>query len=318
MIVLNYNIEQTEFTSSDNNSIIKGFFYEPLCKPIAVLQVSHGMCEYIRRYDHFADYLTSKGIVVCGNDHLGHGSSVKSDDDLGYFGGNNCYKHLIMDLHSMTLIAKTKYPDLPYFMLGHSMGSFIARSYISLFGEELDGIIISGTSGTNPMAKIGKVIAKTVGIIKGEKYRSKMLNNLSFGNYNKRYEKPKSFFSWLSTDEQIVDKYEKDSKCNFVFTADGFANISALLALVSTKQWYYSVPEALPIFIISGDMDPVGNYSTGIKEVYSKLKASGNSDISLKLYKNMRHETLNEIGKEQVYEDIYKWLNKHIKEKSSV
>lgn len=301
------------FVSSDGKNAVTYYTYIPQSiEPKAILQISHGMCEYIERYEDFAAFLCQNGFIVCGNDHLGHGNSIASEDDLGYFGTENGYEFLITDLYKTMTIIRKGYPSLPYFMLGHSMGSFVARMFLTLYGKELTGAIICGTSGGNPFAGIGIRMAKSAIRKKGEQFRSNKLNSMAFSGYNKRIDKPNSEFDWLTTDSQIVSDYEKNLKNNFVFTAAGFKDLFTLVKLVSAKEWADKVPKNLPLFIISGEEDPVGDYGKGVRKVCRRLIEAEVQDIALHLYPGGRHEIINETNRREVYRDIARWLDSKI------
>lgn len=312
---MDYTKTLKTFSSSNSTDTITYYIYAPIEKIRGILQISHGMCEYIERYEDFIKFLTSNGILVCGNDHLGHGFSVRNDDNLGYFAKRNGFNFLVEDLHTTTLKIKEMYPDIPFYLLGHSMGSFITRNYIAKYGNEINGVIISGTSSGNSFTGAGIFFAKMIAFFKGNKYRSLFLNNLLFENYNRKYKNSTSKFDWLSKDKNIVNQYEKDSHCNFIFTVSGFKDLLKLLNSVSASQWYKKVPKDLPILLVSGDMDPVGNYGKGVKSVFRKLKSNKLEDLHIKLYPDDRHEILNEIDKNQVYNDILKWLNFYLSNK---
>lgn len=300
------------FISSNSIDHITYYIYTPADKVRGIVQLSHGMCEYIERYEDFIQYLTDNCILVCGNDHLGHGNSVSNDAGLGYMAKKNGWKYIIKDLHTTTLKIKEMYPDVPFYLLGHSMGSFAARNYITKYSNDIDGVIISGTSFSNIFSDAGIFFADITKLFKGSKYRSRFINNLMFKNYNDKYEDSTSDFDWISKDKNIVNKYEKDPHCNFIFTASGFKDCFCLLNSVSTNAWYKNVPKDLPILLVSGSMDPVGNYGKGVKKVYKKLKSNKVTDIRIQLYPSDRHEILNETDKKQVYKDILKWLNYYI------
>lgn len=312
---MNYTKTLNTFKSNNNNDTITYYIYTPVEKIRGILQISHGMCEYIERYEDFIGFLTSNGILVCGNDHLGHGNSISGENSLGYFSKRKGYKSLVEDLHTTTLKVKEMYPDVPFYLLGHSMGSFVARNYITKYGDDINGIIISGTSAGNIFSGAGIFFSQITKLFKGAKYRSRFLNNLLFNNYNKKYENTTSTFDWLSKDKDIVNKYENDPHCNFIFTASGFEDLIKLTNSVSTGDWYKNVPKDLPILLVSGDMDPVGNYGKGVNKVFKRLKSHKVEDIQIKLYPSDRHEILNETDKAQVYSDILKWIYFYISNK---
>lgn len=309
---MNYLKTTGTFLSSNQHNNITYYIYKPSQNPKAIVQISHGMCEYIERYEFFIEFLTKQNILVCGNDHLGHKGSTSPDNVLGYFAPKDGWKYLAKDLAILTRLVKKQYPNTPYYLFGHSMGSFVARLYISKYYHLIDGVIISGTSGTNPFTPAGMLLAKSVQKIKGSYYRSDFIQNTMFGKYNNKFETATSPFDWLTRDCDIVQKYEADSNCNFIFTTSAFIDLIKLLSIISTEKWYNSVPSSLPIFIMSGKMDPLGNYGKGILEVYGRLLGRGIKDLTIKLYPEYRHELLNEIGKEVVYKDILHWITQHI------
>lgn len=312
---MNYTKEIHKFKSSNGINDITYYIYKPATPAKAIFQISHGMCEYVERYEHFIEYLTGLGYLVCGNDHLGHKNSVATKDDLGYFAPKDGWTCLPKDLAILTQKMKDAYPELPLILFGHSMGSFIARAYLIQFGDLIDGAIICGTAGTNPILGLGQFMIKTVRAIKGERYRSTLLDNAMFGQYNKKYKTVRTPKDWLTHDEAIVDKYMNDEYCMFLFTASAFYDLTLLLGYVNSDEWYQNLPKDLPVFLISGDMDPVGNWGKGVKEVETKIKAQNLKDFRCKLYPEYRHEILNEIGKENVYKDISNWLDSHLKKR---
>lgn len=309
---MNYRKTCSSFKSSNKMNDIVYYIYEPLCDIRGILQISHGMCEYIERYEEFIDYMAAQGILVCGNDHLGHGDSILSEDDLGYFAPENGWKHLVKDLKYLTDLMKEKYPLIPYFILGHSMGSFLLRAYIMEYGSELRGVIISGTGGPNPLAGFGEYLSKFMIKRKGQRYRSKLFNKIFFHGFNKGIREDLSTFSWLTHDTSIVTQYTNNLKCNYIFTLNGFHNLIKVQRLTTNKAWANGIPKDIPKLIISGDKDPVGNWGKGINYTYNRLLKANVVDVTLKLYKDGRHEMLNEINRYEVYDDIWKWMKQYI------
>lgn len=299
------------FPSTCDGVKVAAYIYEPESAPRAILQISHGMCEYIGRYEDFASFLCERGVLVCGNDHIGHGATAASDDDLGYIprvGGGDM---LVEDLHKTAKEVKSRYPDLPHLLLGHSMGSFAARLYGAKYGEELDGLIIMGTGGPDNPTAMGKAVARLVGLGNGGRKRSKLIDGIAFGSYCKRFtgenEHPK--YAWLTRDRAIVDKYAADRFCSsYLFTADGFYTLFDMIGRVSDKLWAYALPKSLPTLVVSGAEDPVGDYGRGVKKVYDSLMSAGLTDLTLRLYPNDRHEILNELDRDTVYAEIAEWL----------
>lgn len=305
-----YHISTVSFLSSDGTNTVQGWIYIPHGQPKALLQISHGMCEYIGRYHWFMERLCKEGFVVFGSDHIGHGAS-SPEENYGFFGEQNGYLHLVEDLHTMTQQVKEQYPQLPLFLFGHSMGSFVARLYTQRYGNELQGAIYCGSSGPNPLASMG-IFAANMGIkLKGEKWRSSLLNNMAFGSYNSKYKPQRTTHDWLTRDEAVVDRYLQDPKCTFLFTAAGFRDLFTMVSCCNSQEWYSALPKQLPILLISGDMDPVGDYGKGIKTVKEQLLKQGLRDVSMILYPQARHELLNEINKEEVFADLLRWLQEH-------
>lgn len=303
-----------EFRSSDGKHTIRYYVYEPVtAPPRAILQISHGMCEYIARYEDFASFLCDNGILVCANEHLGHGPEALKNGELGYFAPQDGWKYLPADLRKLTILMQKRFPGVPYFLLGHSMGSFIARLYLAKYGELLDGAVIMGTSGPNPGAKIGVRVANREIANHGAKYRSNKLKKLSMGGYNKRFKAENDENSWLTREKSIREAYAADNLCNFTFTAAGYRDLFTLLIQVSDKDWAVRVPKDLPILVTSGGDDPVGGNGKGVAKVYHRLKEAGVKDVTFKLYDKGRHEILNETDRETVYADMLAFIESKLK-----
>jgi len=297
------------FKSKDNITDIRAVKYIPEGKPKAILQIAHGMVEFIDRYEPFAKFLCSKGYLVVGNDHLGHGGSVTSKDNWGYFCENDGYKVVLEDLHTLTIITKKEYPNLPYFFLGHSMGSFFARDYIIHYGNELKACIVMGTGQQPlPMLKVAKTITRSNAIAKGWHYRSKTVNAMAMGANNKKWEPSLTHCDWLTKDNTIVEWYSKEPRCQYVFTLNGFYNLFSVMEEISKKEYLEKMPKDLPVLITSGEDDPVGNFSKDPYTVLDMFKEVGMKDVSIKLYPNDRHEILNELDKDIVFNDLYNYL----------
>lgn len=266
----------------------------------AVIQIAHGMAEHLERYEAFAEYLCNKGIAVYINDHIGHGKSISSRDELGYFGKKDGWKNFVEDCHKLTEIAKKENPGKPLVFFGHSMGSFVSRAYSFKYSQDICGAVFCGTSGANPLASIGMGLADIIAKVKGDHHRSKLIDKMSFGSYNKRCE-GRTNFDWLTRDQDIVDKYIADDDCGFLFTVAGSHDLMAILDYVSSKDWYSGFNKELPVYVIAGEEDPVGAYGKGVKEVADGLKSAGVKDVTLKLYPECRHEILNES---RVFEEV--------------
>lgn len=301
------------FLSMDKKTQIHAVKWEPEQGEIrGVLQISHGMVEYVERYEAFAEYLTQKGFVVVGNDHLGHGESVVSQELWGYFAPERGSDLVVRDLHQLRKKTEKKYPGVPYFMLGHSMGSFLLRKYLCKYGKGLSGAIIMGTgTQTDKTVKFGRALCKIIARFRGWKYRSKLVDKLVFSGNNKRFEK-EGASAWLTKDREIVSAYRKDARCTFQFTLNGFYNLFDTIYYINQPEHIAAIPKSLPMFLVSGKDDPVGDYGTGVKKAYAAYVQAGMKEVDLKLYSNDRHEILNELDRETVYKDIYAWLQKHL------
>ncbi len=298
------------FSSTNGKNDVHYYVIEPAGEPKAIVQFLHGMAEHSERYVDFGNYLAENGVVFCISDQLGHGKSVKNDDELGYFGEKNGWKYLVEDAAKLTNIIKAQYPDIPYIIAGHSMGSFVTRAYISKYGDLADATVIIGTGNATPIISMGKVITSLIGLFKGKMYRSKMLDNLSFGSYNKKISNAYTSFDWLSTDTDNINEYVEDPYCGFVFTAAGFADVAEMMCFVSSKKWADSINKDLPVLLISGKEDPVGNYGEFPSKIEGMLKSSGVKDVTLRLFEGDRHEIINEADRPEVYRYILEWVKK--------
>ncbi len=306
-------IQEYSFKSQTDVCEIHGCEYTPDNDDIrAVLVIHHGMAEHQKRYRNFIEYLTSKGIAVFMHDMANHGTSNQNFDETGYFGDKDGYKNLVKDLKITFDKAKSKYPDKKIIVMGHSMGSFIVRCFTAWYADAgFDAAIYMGTGGANPIAGMGKAIASLVAKVKGSKYKSKTLDKLTFGTYGDKFEK-RTAFDWLTRDKDIVDEYIADKYCGFLFSAQGMNDLIHLNISANTADWYSRVPKDIPILVISGAMDPVGNYSKGIKEVYDGLVSSGHTKAEIKLFPDGRHEILNETNRAEVYDYIAAFIDKAI------
>ena len=281
----------------------------------AILQITHGMVEFIERYAGFAEFLTSKGYMVVGHDHIGHGQSVESQDDWGYFYEENPSDVVVEDIHKLRTLIQEENEGVPYFMLGHSMGSFMLRKYLTYHNEDLRGAIIMGT-GFIPenMTKLALMLTSLVGKVKGSKHRSKLIQSLAFGADYKGFdmtgEKPED--SWLTKDVNIVKQYYNEPRCTYMFTVNGYKGLFEAVNYSCNVENVKKVPKKLPLFIVSGAMDPVGGLGKGVKDVYDLHKDAGALDVTYKLYEEDRHEILNETDRQMVYEDLLSWMNVRI------
>lgn len=280
-------------------------------QPKAILQISHGMAEHIERYDEFAKYLVQKQVFVYGNDHRGHGKTGEKAGLYGYFAEEDGFECVVNDLNKVNQRIQEEYPNVPLYLFGHSMGSFIVRRYIQKYPSSIKGVIISGTAGSPGLAgKIGKQIAKWEIRKNGAKTPSPLLDRLSFGSFNKGIVNPRTKFDWLSCDQEQVEKYIDDPFCGFLCSAGYFYDLFTGLEKIHDEELIQHIPKELPMFIFSGDKDPVGGMSKGVRKVFKQYKQNGLRNIEATFYSGGRHEMLNEINRYDVYHEVYQWLMK--------
>lgn len=305
-------IKKTEwfFLSTDGKTKLHTISWEPSDNPKAIIQIAHGMVEFIDRYDEFARFLAERGYMVVGNDHLAHGGSVAGKKEWGNLEPGKGRDFLVEDVHALHGLTVARYGDtLPYFLLGHSMGSFIVRSYIARYGEGLSGAIISGTSNQSIASTVaGKTLAKIISALKGPTYRSRLIDGLALGSYNKRFEPARTRVDWLTKDKTIVDAYLADPRCNFVFTVGAYGELLSLVAEVIDPITVARVPKTLPILFMSGTDDPVGGFGKGVTAAHDLFVSTGIDCVKLRLYQGDRHEILNETDRDVVYRETFEWM----------
>lgn len=302
-------IEEVIYESSNGIDKIYGKIIKPNNIEIrGIVQISHGMCEYFDRYIDFAIYLANQGFIVCGHDHLGHGNSASSKEERGYFAKRDGYKYLIQDLKKLTDIVRERFFNLPLFLFGHSMGSLIARCYAAKYGDDLAGLILCGTVGPQPLANAGIKLAKLISNTKGDHYRSKKLYNVALDFANIKFLPVSTRFDWLCGDEEVVTRHVADEKSDFIFTASAFEDLFHLVNLCNSNMVIKTIPKNLPLLFISGALDPIGENGIGVKRAVKIYKDLGIQNITCKLYKEARHELINEKNKMDVYNDIYSWM----------
>lgn len=302
------------FPSKDGNTEIHTIEWKPVGEVRAVLQICHGMVEYIRRYDEFAQFLCGEGYYVVGNDHLGHGKSIQAKSEYGFFNekyGNAC---VLGDMHTLRQRTEKKYPGVPYFMLGHSMGSSLLRQYIQMYGNGLSGAVLMGTVADHKKAVLlfGKRLCRVMAAFRGWHYRSKMIDNLVLGAYNKKFKPARTRADWITSDNENLDMYVADPLCSFMSTVNAYYNVFSGMIGIQRKESVYMIPKGLPVLFVSGADDPVGEFGKGVRKIYEKYRAAGIRDVTLRLYTGDRHEILNETDRDQVYKDLLGWFEKHI------
>ncbi len=307
---MNYIKETRTYTSSNEKSTITYYTYTPTHKIIGLFQISHGMCEYIERYEHFIEFLIKKGFLVFGNDHLGHKGSVAVDSELGHFPHDSNDTNLVQDIVILSQKIKGQYPNLPLFLMGHSMGSFIARLAYAEHSDLYNGLIICGTGYKiyTQLYRIAKLLLKTTSIFKSKEYRSPVLDKLVFGKFAKSVEDAETEQDWICANPETVEQYRQDKYCMFSFSASALQTLLTLCQKANSKKCFAATPKEKPILMISGQEDHLGGKGKGIDSIEKHLKKQKIVDIQKIIYPEMRHEILNEIDKQIVFNDIEQWL----------
>lgn len=303
---MSFEIKQITVNSTDNIHTLVGKIYIPEGEIKGMLHIIHGMTEHIERYDHIMSAAAEKGYVAFGYDHLGHGKTARDDSELGFISHSNGWKYLVNDVKAFNSVVQQIYPDKPLYLFGHSMGSFIARLALVASPESYKKAIFCGTAGKNPLAPIGLLLTDIIKLLKGEKHISKTINNIAFGAYNRRFEGI-SKYDWLTKDRDIIEKYSEDKFCNFSFTVSAMHDLMNLINVCNKPAWFKEINAELPILLIAGECDPVGNYGKGVTEVYNRLKKE-NRNVTLKLYEDCRHEILNDTCRQEVISDILNFI----------
>lgn len=298
-----------EIKSEYDGLILSVLYTIPDTQLKGVVQISHGMCEHKERYLPFMEYLAENGYAAVIHDHRGHGKSIRNEEDLGYF-YNGGQEGIVQDLYQVTKWAKGEFPLIPFYMLGHSMGTLVARNYIKKYDGELDKLILTGPPSQNPAVDIGIALARIQKRIKGDKYRSKEIQAMAFGPYAGKFRKEKKASAWICSDPAVVEEYDASRLCGFVFTADGFEGLFLLVKGTYSKKGWELHNKDLPILFLGGEEDPcIGGGRKFVKELQF-LKKVGYRHVTGKMYPGMRHEILNEKGKETVFANILAYLNR--------
>lgn len=300
--------ENIWFKSSYQEQPVAAYlFSDPQAEPHAILQITHGMAEYLLRYRPFAEYMAQHGYIVCGHDDLGHGNTSGTTHEDGFFAPKNGRHYVLQDIRTMNETVRARYPDLPVVLFGHSMGSYFARWYAVTYPETIEGAVFCGTGGKNPAAGAAILMTDVIGLFRGPAYKSKFIDKLAFGSYLEKIPDAKTPFDWLSVNTDNVQRYIADPKCGFLFSVSGFHEMTKVVQEVNSARWVENFSKALPVLVMAGREDPVGSYGKGPEEVARRLREAGVQDVSLKLYDGMRHEVLNETGHEAVWQDVLVW-----------
>lgn len=289
---------------------IKYYKWSEVENPKGIVQIVHGMTEYALRYDYFAKKLCENGYIVYAHDQRGHGETSPKDEERGYIADNEGFDILVENVKEITDIAKKENSNLPIILFGHSMGSFVSQRYIELYGNGIDGVILSGTNGKpDSITKLGILISKIEIMLKGRKAKSKLMDKLSFGDFNSNFKPTRTDYDWLCSVDEEVDKYIESPMCGFICSTSFYYDLIRGLWKINKKENLNNIPKNLPIYIFAGDKDPVGKFGKGIVKLYDTYKSIGIYDLNYKLYSNGRHEMLNENNKDEVIKDLLDWIN---------
>ena len=306
---------ESQMASSDGSSCLRVLTWVPLFGRMrGIVQLVHGMAEHVGRYEGFACTLAKKGFLVVGEDHIGHGKSVSLSSELGHLPLDGA-DVMVSDVKRLGQLYRAAYSELPFFLFGHSMGSFVARRCCAEFGKELDGVILCGTGMVPlPVSKAANALCRMLARTKGPEHRSAKIDSLGAGGYAKKVEGAKDEYDWLSVNRDNVRRYREDPLCGAMFSIGGYAALTALTAEVVTSGHAGRVPSDLPMLFVSGGMDPVGECGKGVVEACELYREAGVLDCRMRLYPGLRHEILNEDGHERIEADILLWIEGHLPE----
>lgn len=303
-------MSESTFLSSDGKTQLYYRVYLPEDEAVGIVQLVHGIAEHISRYDDFANFLADHGYIVAGHDQLGHGMSSLNESTLGFFSEKDGWEKAVEDIHTLHDIVAERFPGKPYILFGHSMGSFLARTYLIQYKSGLDGAIISGTGQQSRALVTGGRLMSALEMRRhGATYKSTLLNNMAFGSYTKKLGHVRTPSDWLSRDESVVDQYIEDPLSGFVPSAGLLHDMMEGIEFISKPKNIAKMKKDLPILFFSGDCDPVGEQGRGVTRAYKAFRKAGMTSVTMKLYHGGRHEMLNEINKDEVYQDILHWLN---------
>ena len=301
------------FPSTNGKNKILARICTPDKPPKAVVQIAHGIAEHISRYDPFMFFLAENGYVAVGNDHLGHGLSAENEDGLGIFDTQNGWTYAVDDMKALRDQVRQDFHDIPYIFFGHSMGSFLTRTYLIRYPDQYDAAILSGTGQQSPaLINAGFFAANLLTLLRGPGADGRLLNDMAFGSYCKKIDNPRTPFDWLSTNEDNVDRYIADPLCGFVAKCSMYRDMMGGLKFLTKQSNIDKMNKDAPIYFMSGAEDPVGDYGAGVEKAYRAFCDAGLHDVTMKLYPGGRHEMLNETNREEVMQDILAWLDQRV------
>ena len=301
------------YESSTGKNQIHARICTPDGTPRGIVQIAHGIAEHINRYEDFMRFLAENGFVAVGNDHLGHGKSIARLEEQGIFAEKDGWNYVVEDMKKLRELAKEQFPNLPYIFFGHSMGSFLTRTFLIRYPDLYDAAILSGTGHQSPaLVNGGYLAAELMTKLKGPRSSGQALNDMAFGSYCKRIENPRTTFDWLSRDSETVDRYIADPLCGFVCKTSLYRDMMGGLKFLTNQKNINKMNKKPPVYFMSGAEDPVGDYGTGVEKAYKAFCRAGLTDVMIRLYPGGRHEMLNEINRRDVMQDILNWLNEKL------
>ena len=301
------------YASSTGRNQIRARMCTPDGTPRAVVQIAHGIAEHINRYEDFMRFLAENGFVAVGNDHLGHGKSIARLEEQGIFAENDGWNYVVEDMNKLRELVTEQFPNLPYVFFGHSMGSFLTRTFLILHPDLYDAAILSGTGHQSPaLVNGGFLAAELMTKLKGPRSSGQALNDMAFGSYCNRIENPRTPFDWLSRDSETVDRYIADPLCGFVCKTSLYRDMMGGLKFLTNQKNINKMNKKPPVYFMSGAEDPVGDYGAGVEKAYKAFCRAGLTDVRIRLYPGGRHEMLNEINRSDVMQDILNWLNEKL------
>lgn len=301
-------LRELSYPSSDGVHTIHAQEWRPKEPPRGVIQIVHGIAEYTGRYDHAARFFNEHGYLVCGGDHLGHGRTAE-DGKYGCFAPKGGWDFVVQDIRRLRELQGERHPGVPYVLLGHSMGSFLTRTYLIRWPGTVDGAVLSGTGQEPaPLVAFGKALVGLLCRVKGPYYVSDLVYDLSLGAYNRAFQPNRTTADWLSRDQQAVEANLNDPLCSFKPTVSMFRDMMDGLQFIARREGLRQMDQDTPIYFLSGDQDPVGSMGKGVRKVASMFREAGCRDVTVKLYPGGRHEMLNELNRQEVMEDLLAWL----------
>ncbi len=301
------------YPSSTGHNELSARSIRPEQTPKAVVQIAHGIAEHIERYEDFMRFLAENGFVAVANDHLGHGKSAARLEEIGIFAEQDGWTHVVDDMKALRDRVREEYHDLPYIFFGHSMGSFLTRTYLIRFPDQYDAAILSGTGHQSAaLINAGFLAAELTTRLKGPRASGKMLNDMAFGSYCKRIDNPRTPYDWLSRDPETVDRYIADPLCGFVCKCSLYRDMMGGLKFLTKQSNIDRMNKDAPVYFMSGAEDPVGDYGAGVEKAYKAFCSAGLRDVMIRLYPDGRHEMLNETNRDDVKQDILNWLNEKL------